>query len=51
MPKKLHAKLKKTAKKKGLKGERAKKYVHGTMASLEKKTKKRLKKTFKSGGY
>ncbi len=51
MPKALHKKLKKAAKKKGLKGKSAKKYVHGTMTNLEKKTKKRLKKTFKGGGY
>jgi hypothetical protein len=31
MPKELHKKLKKQAKKKGYKGERAKRYIYGTM--------------------
>jgi hypothetical protein len=47
MPKALHAKLKKQAKKKGYTGKRAKKYVHGTMTNIEKRTKKRLKRVFK----
>jgi len=36
MPKKLHDKLKREARKKGLKGERAKKYVYGTLAKVKK---------------
>lgn len=51
MPKALHKKLKKQTKKKGLVGKSADSYTHGTMHNIEKKTKKRLKKTFKGGGY
>lgn len=47
MPKKLHARLKRAAKKKGLKGKTAKKYVYGSMHEIEKRAKKRLKKVFK----
>ena len=41
MPKALEKKLKKTAKKKGLKGERANAYVYGTMENIKKKSKKK----------
>lgn len=41
MPKELHRKLKAQAKKKGYKGERAKKYVYGTMNRIEAKKKKK----------
>jgi hypothetical protein len=37
MPKALHAKLKRQARKKGLKGKRADKYVYGTLNKLKKK--------------
>ena len=37
MPKWLHDKLKRGARKKGLKGKRKKAYVYGTMAKIEKK--------------
>lgn len=37
MPKKLHDKLKRSAEKKGLTGERKDKYVYGTMRQIEKK--------------
>jgi hypothetical protein len=37
MPKKLHAKLVRTARKKGLKGKRADRYVYGTMNKIKKK--------------
>lgn len=36
MPKKMHAALKRSAKKKGLKGEREDRYVYGTMAKRKK---------------
>jgi len=36
MPKALHDKLKAEAKKKGLKGERAKRYIYGTLQRLRK---------------
>ena len=36
MPKALHKKLKRQARKKGLKGKRADKYVYGTMDKLKK---------------
>jgi len=39
MPKKLHAKLKRSAKKRGLSGDRAKGYIYGTMRRVEKKRK------------
>lgn len=35
MPKALHKKLKKQARKKGLKGKRADRYVYGTMAKIK----------------
>ena len=37
MPKALHEKLEKQARKKGLKGKRKKAYVYGTMNKVEKK--------------
>ena len=37
MPKALHAKLKRQAKKKGIYGERQNAYVYGTMAKKKKK--------------
>jgi len=37
MPKKVHRKLSSAAKKKGLKGERKKAYVYGTLNKLDKK--------------
>jgi len=37
MPKKLHKALKKTAREKGLKGDKAKAYVYGTMKRKGKK--------------
>jgi hypothetical protein len=40
MPKVLHEKLKKQARKKGLKGEHFDRYVYGTMNKVEKKKKK-----------
>lgn len=40
MPKKAHTALKKAARKKGLKGKRAKAYVYGTLKKIEKKKKK-----------
>jgi hypothetical protein len=40
MPKKVHDKLKRQARKKGLKGERADAYVYGTMNKIKKKKKK-----------
>jgi len=39
MPKKLHEKLRKTGKKKGLVGERLDAYVYGTLKKKEKKKK------------
>lgn len=36
MPEALHRKLKAEAKKKGLKGERANRYIYGTMAKIKK---------------
>lgn len=36
MPKKVHKRLVKQAKKKGLKGERKKAYVYGTLRKIEK---------------
>ena len=41
MPKKLHRKLERQAKKKGLKGKRKKAYVYGTMKKVEKRRKKK----------
>lgn len=40
MPKALHSKLEKTAKKKGLTGKRKDAYVYGTMSKVEKAKKK-----------
>jgi len=41
MPKKLHRKLAKTARKKGLTGKRKKAYIYGTMSKIKgRKTKK-----------
>ncbi len=40
MPNKLHEKLKRGARKKGLTGERADRYVHGTMQKIKKRKKK-----------
>jgi len=40
MPKKLHAALERSAKKKGLKGKRKKAYVYGTLAKSAKKGKR-----------
>ena len=39
MPKKMHRALEKSATKKGLKGERRKAYVYGTMAKKKRKKK------------
>lgn len=36
MPKALHNKLKAEAKKRGLKGERAKRYIYGTINKIKK---------------
>lgn len=46
MPKKAHEALRKAARKKGLKGERAKRYVYGTLQKIEKaqKTKRKIRK-------
>jgi len=44
MPKKLHEKLRKSAKKKGLKGDRAKAYIYGTMSKIESKKKRKSTK-------
>jgi len=41
MPKELHDKLKRQARKKGYKGERADRYVYGTMNKIEGKKKKK----------
>lgn len=41
MPKKIEKMLKKSAKKKGLKGNRADAYVYGTMNKIEKARKKK----------
>jgi len=40
MPKKIHDALEKSARKKGLKGEKKKAYIYGTMAKIEKRKKK-----------
>ena len=37
MPKKVHKKLASAAKKKGLKGERKKAYIYGTLSKLDKR--------------
>jgi len=39
MPKKAHEALKREAKKKGLKGKAADRYVYGTLAKMKKKKK------------
>lgn len=39
MPKKLHDKLERTARKKGLKGKRKDKYIYGTIKKIEKRKK------------
>lgn len=41
MPKKVHRKLSKQAKKKGLTGERKNAYVYGTLDKIEKKKRKK----------
>ena len=41
MPKELHDKLKRQARKKGLKGKRKKKYVYGTLNKAEKVKRKK----------
>lgn len=41
MPKKMHEALERSAKKKGLKGERKDAYVYGTMAKAEAKKRKK----------
>lgn len=41
MPKKLHDKLERQARKKGLKGDRKDAYVYGTMNKIEKRKKKK----------
>jgi hypothetical protein len=41
LPKKLHQKLARQAKKQGLTGERKNAYVFGTMAKVEKKRRKK----------
>jgi len=43
MPKKLHDELKREARKKGLTGEAADRYVFGTLAKIEKKQKKKVR--------
>lgn len=44
MPKKIEKKLKQEAKKKGLKGKRAARYIYGTLSKVEKAQKRRKKK-------
>lgn len=44
MPKKLHDKLVKEAKKKGLVGEEADRYIYGTLAKYEKSQKNKKKR-------
>lgn len=41
MPKKMHDALERSARKKGLKGERKDAYVYGTMAKAKKKTRRK----------
>ena len=43
MPKKLHDKLERQARKKGYKGKRKDAYVYGTMNKIEKRKKKKKK--------
>ena len=40
MPKKIHRKLEKTAKKKGLTGDRKNAYIYGTLKKIDKKRRK-----------
>ena len=47
MPKKEEEKLKRQARKKGLKGERLNAYVYGTMNKIEKRRKAKRKRTKK----
>lgn len=42
MPKWLHEALKRSARKKGLKGKRKKRYVYGTLSKHKKKKKKKI---------
>ena len=52
MPKELHDKLEKQAKKMGLSGERKDAYVYGTMKKVEGMHKKKgKKKSMMGGGY
>lgn len=44
MPKAMHRALERQARKKGIKGERKKRYVFGTMAKAKAKAKKKKKK-------
>jgi hypothetical protein len=44
MPEKAHKALVKSANKKGLRGSRKAAYVYGTLAKIEKKSKKKRKK-------
>jgi hypothetical protein len=44
MPKKEHDMLKKAARKKGLKGERADAYIYGTLSKIEKARKAKAKR-------
>jgi hypothetical protein len=41
MPKELHRRLARQARKKGLKGKRKKRYIYGTMNKIEKRKKKK----------
>ena len=43
MPKKIHDILKKAARKKGLKGDKADAYVYGTMSKIEKSKRRKRK--------
>lgn len=43
MPKQLHEKLKRKAREKGLKGERADAYTYGTLNKIEKSLKRKRK--------
>lgn len=45
MPKALHRKLKRQAKKKGYTGKRADRYVYGTMGKIEKRKKAKRKRS------
>jgi len=50
MPKKLHNKLTRAAKKRGLSGERAKKYIYGTLGKIDqKRTNRRTGRRRKAG--